>query len=130
MAAYQLKKSSTTPVHIVEDHHSVLPIIHRAIAQKLLPFCNISMLHFDSHPDLLEPDVELAESDFFCKDKLYNSLDIATWITPLIYEGHIGAIVWVKPPWSHQIEESAEWRELAVGYDKVSKKLKYVENLN
>ena len=46
-------------VHIVEDHDEALPCIYRAIAHKKLPFTGNWLIHFDSHPDLLSPDIKV-----------------------------------------------------------------------
>ena len=49
------KASETLPIFIVEDHNEALSAIYKAIRRRLLPMSNISMLHFDSHPDLSVP---------------------------------------------------------------------------
>lgn len=49
-------------VHVVEDHNEALPHIYRAIAAKRLPFSNTLLLHFDAHPDLLSPDIQVKKS--------------------------------------------------------------------
>ena len=43
------------PVYIEEDHHEVLPHIYRNIGAKYLPLENNTLVHFDSHPDMLIP---------------------------------------------------------------------------
>lgn len=50
---------STLPVHVVEDHNEALEHIYRAIARKKLPFRGATLLHFDAHPDLLSPDIQV-----------------------------------------------------------------------
>ena len=47
-------------VHIVEDHDAALPLIYRAIGSKKLSFSNLGLVHFDSHPDLLSPDIPVS----------------------------------------------------------------------
>ena len=37
--------------------------------------------------------------------QLYGKLDIASWILPACFFGVINTVVWVKPPWSHQISD-------------------------
>ena len=51
------KPPSVVQVHVVENHDEALPHIYRAIARKKLPFSGSVLLHFDSHPDLLSPDM-------------------------------------------------------------------------
>lgn len=49
--------SSAIAVHVVEDHDAALPLIYRAIGSKKIPFSGLGLIHFDSHPDLLSPNV-------------------------------------------------------------------------
>ena len=49
---------------------------------------------------------------------LFSSTTIADWIIPAIYMGHIGAVVWLKPPWASQISEGKH--NLIVGKDRSS----------
>ncbi|KAK3086026.1 hypothetical protein FSP39_012357 [Pinctada imbricata] len=65
---------------------------------------DLVLVHFDSHPDLLIPTNMQADT-VFNKDQLYDTISIENWILPLVYAGHITDIVWVKPPWCHQIED-------------------------
>lgn len=95
---------STLPIYIVDDHDKVLPFIHRAIGSKRLPFSGTTIVHFDAHPDLLI-EAHLKATDTFNKHHLYNSVSIATWLVPLLYAGHIKTVIWVKPPWAHQIPD-------------------------
>merc|ERR1740124_1394848 len=96
-------KPKSIPLVVCEYHQEVLQYIHRLIARKKLPFNSIKMVHFDSHPDLSYPH-RLSADDCFNKEKMYYDLDIADWILPLMYAGHIDHLIWVKPPWANQIE--------------------------
>lgn len=96
--------NSALPVYIVDDHDKVLPFIHRAIGSKRLPFSGTTIVHFDAHPDLLI-EAHLKATDTFNKNHLYSSVSIATWLVPLLYAGHIKTVIWVKPPWAHQIPD-------------------------
>ena len=96
-------KKCDLPVHIVEQHNDVLPFIHRAIASRKLPFKNIGMLHFDSHPDLLLPP-KLKADTVFKPYELYEQLSIENWLLPLAYAKHLDHVIWVKPPWAHQMK--------------------------
>ena len=103
------KASETLPIFIVEDHNEALSAIYKAIRRRLLPMSNISMLHFDSHPDLSVPKYIRPELIFEDPEETLHLLrnsesGIADWIIPLIYGGHLNRIIWVKPPWSDQIK--------------------------
>lgn len=50
------------------------------------------------------------------KELLFSSTSIADWIIPAIYMGHIGSVVWLKPPWALQIAEGQY--SLVVGRDR------------
>lgn len=90
------------PVYIEEDHHEVVPHIHRAIASRHLPMSGLTFVHFDSHPDLLIP-LNMPADHVFDKQELYNSLSIENWILPLVYAGHLSDIYWLRPPWAQQL---------------------------
>ncbi|KAK8720683.1 hypothetical protein OTU49_013163 [Cherax quadricarinatus] len=98
-----LKKYPNIPVHIVEDHQDVLHHILRAVGSKHLPFTNNLLIHFDSHPDLLIP-AELKASEVYDVPVMIQKLSIENWILGATFTGQISSIVWIKPPWSNQIE--------------------------
>lgn len=64
------------------------------------------MVHFDAHPDLmLTPDIPAATC--FRPHDLYEALaaaegGIAEWILPLVYQGHLAKLWWIRPPWARQ----------------------------
>ncbi|BFZ19597.1 hypothetical protein BsWGS_22636 [Bradybaena similaris] len=103
----KLKVRKNLPVHIVEPHNDVVPFLHRAIASRLLPYSGIAMVHFDSHPDLLIP-INLQADVVFKPQLLYESISIENWLLPLTYAKHCDHIVWVKPPWAHQINTAEQ----------------------
>ena len=39
---------------------------------------------------------------------MYADLEIADWILPLIYAGHLTELTWVKPPWADQMGAMSE----------------------
>jgi hypothetical protein len=99
---YSLKRFREIPIYIVENHNDVLPFIYRCIGSKHLPFIGNTILHFDSHPDMLIPQ-DLKADTVFKKEELFDSLSIENWILPAAFAGHLGKIVWIKPPWADQI---------------------------
>jgi len=54
-----VQSAQSLAVHVVEDHNEALPHVYRAIARKKLPFTGTALIHFDAHPDLLSPDIEV-----------------------------------------------------------------------
>lgn len=54
---------------------------------------------------------------------LFSSTSIADWIIPAIYMGHIGSMVWLKPPWASQMSEGKH--TLYVGRDRCSGYIRY-----
>ncbi|XP_064393129.1 UPF0489 protein C5orf22 homolog isoform X2 [Halichondria panicea] len=104
------------PVAIVEDHDEALPLLYRAIGSRRLPFNSITLVHFDAHPDLLSPNIKADRLTHTAE--LFSSTSIADWILPTLYSGHVGGVVWLKPPWAEQIPDGEYC--LIVGKDKSS----------
>lgn len=98
-----IKKYKQIPIHVVEDHHEVLPHIYRSMGGKYLPLHNNTLVHFDSHPDLLIPQSLLAD-DVNDKIKLFSELSIENWIMPAVYAGHFNKIIWIKQTWCNQMD--------------------------
>lgn len=98
-----LKKYKKIPVFIVEDHNDVLPFIYRSIGSKHLPVYGNAIIHFDSHPDMLISR-DLKAQTVADKYKLFESLSIENWILPAAFSGYLTKLVWIKPPWSNQID--------------------------
>ncbi|RNA13316.1 hypothetical protein BpHYR1_004267 [Brachionus plicatilis] len=98
----KLNVSEKFNVYIVEDHNDVLEYIYKEIGTKRIKFSDLTMIHFDSHPDLSLPDINA--DHVFLKQKLFDNLSIENWICPSVYAGHLANLVWIKPFWSKQIE--------------------------
>ena len=101
--------SSTTPIFIVEEHSEALLCLQRSMRRGVLPLSNISMIHYDAHPDLSLPQ-KLTSDLVFSPNDLLDTLrntesGIAEWIMPLVFAGHINHIVWVRSPWSTQLKD-------------------------
>ena len=114
------------PVFIVDDHNEALPVIYRAIGKKNIPFSDLAVVHVDAHPDLQIPNID--PEDYFSKDKLFDAIHIATWLTPTAYAGHVSTIVWLKPPWSSQMNSTPKDRpeQLIIGCDKRTNRVRCV----
>lgn len=102
-----LKRYKKIPIYIVEDHNEVLPFIYRCIGSKYLPVDNNVIIHLDSHPDLLIP-LEMKADTVLNKYNLFEAISIENWIMPAAYAGHLTNLVWVKPPWSKQMNDGAK----------------------
>ena len=122
MVSVQKMPKQTVPVVVCEYHQEVLQYIHRFIASKKLPFTKLKMIHLDSHPDLGFPK-NLVAQDCYNKEKMYNNLEIADWILPLMYSGHLEKLIWLKPPWAEQIPNCKS--TFVVGEEKYSKNLRF-----
>lgn len=105
-ATSYLKKHKKIPVYVVEDHHHALPFIYRNIGSKHLPLEGITLIHFDSHPDMLIPK-DMPADTVYEKEELLSTISIENWIMPAVYAGHFENLVWVKPPWAHQMEDQS-----------------------
>ncbi|XP_043921270.1 UPF0489 protein C5orf22 homolog isoform X2 [Protopterus annectens] len=112
--ASRLRLYKELPVWVVEDHHDVLPYIYRAMGSKHLPIGDITLVHLDSHPDMLIP-VNMPADTVFDKDALLNKLSIENWIMPVVYAGHISHVVWLHAFWAQQIKEGKH--SFSVGKD-------------
>ncbi|KAG8225172.1 hypothetical protein J437_LFUL006697 [Ladona fulva] len=84
----------------------VLPFIYRCMGSKHLPLEGNAIIHLDSHPDMLIPKGMSAEA-VWDKNILFEHLSIENWMLPAAYAGHFGALIWVKPPWANQMEDSS-----------------------
>ncbi len=92
------------PVHVEEDHNDVLEHILTAVGSKQLPLTGNTLVHLDSHPDLLLP-TDLDADTCRSKRELLAAVSIENWILPCAYLGLINRIVWVRPPWANQIRD-------------------------
>lgn len=90
VAARKRRRSTPLRCYIVDDHCDALSKIHAAIRNGALPFTDLSVLHFDAHPDLMvTPDMPAATC--FRPRELYDTLasaegGIAEWILPMVYQ--------------------------------------------
>lgn len=111
-----LKKFDKIPIFIAEYHHDVLPFIFRCIGSKHLPFEGNTIIHLDSHPDMLIPKDMPAEK-VFDKEQLYETISIENWLMPAAYGGQLTNLVWVKPPWAKQMDDGC--KKFKIGKHKI-----------
>nr|CAD7609084.1 unnamed protein product [Timema genevievae] len=68
------------PIYTVENHDEVLPFIYRCMGSKHLPLEGNTIIHLDSHPDMLIPR-EMAADTVWDKHELF-SLSYLILISP------------------------------------------------
>ena len=100
----KLKKFRRIPVFIVENHDDVMEFLLKCFATRHLPFQNMMMIHFDSHPDMCIPRL-MAAKTVYQKNELLESLSIENWIIPTLFAGHLNEVQWVRPPWANQMPD-------------------------
>jgi len=103
MEKSKLRTLKNLPVFIEEDHNDVLPHIYKLIGGRHLPLEKNTLLHLDSHPDMLIPK-DLSPEEAYDKFQLFSKLSIENWILPGCFVGVFSTVVWVCPPWSDQIQ--------------------------
>jgi len=116
----KLRSLNYIPVYVEEDHNEVLQHIYKNIGAKHLPLQNNTLVHFDSHPDLLIPK-DLRPEECYDKYQLFEKLSIENWILPGVFAGLFRTVIWVCPPWSNQIKPGVY--NFTVGCDKESESL-------
>lgn len=104
MSTQKLRKFPKIPIFIVENHNEVLEFLYRCFGAKYLPFQNNKIIHFDSHPDMTIPR-NMPANYVFDKEKLLDTVSIENWMMPAVYAGHLNELIWMKPPWAHQIPD-------------------------
>uniref|UniRef100_A0A1B6KL04 Uncharacterized protein n=1 Tax=Graphocephala atropunctata TaxID=36148 RepID=A0A1B6KL04_9HEMI len=119
--SYSLKRFKEIPIFVVEDHNEVLPFIYRCIGSKHLPLMENTLLHFDSHPDMLIPHGMKADI-VFDKFELFNAVSIENWILPAAFAGHLSKILWIKPFWAQQLSEGNH--RFKIGKEELSDEIK------
>ncbi|KAL4716854.1 hypothetical protein ACJJTC_012665 [Scirpophaga incertulas] len=108
------KQYKKIPIHVVEEHNDVLQFIYSAIGGKKLPLEGNTLLHLDAHPDMLI-DRKMKGEEARSGKKLLPLLQIENWIVPAAAAGHMGRIVWLRPPWARQFSDGS--RVIQVGDD-------------
>lgn len=99
-----LKQFKNIPIYVVEEHNEALQFIYSAIGGKKLPLEGTTLVHLDAHPDMLI-DRKLKGKDARSGRKLLPLLQIENWIVPAASAGHIGRVVWLRPPWAKQFAD-------------------------
>lgn len=97
-----LRRFKRIPIFIVDYHNDVLEFIYRCLASRHLPLENNTLVHFDSHPDMVISR-EIPASAAYDKEAMLAELSIENWIMPACYAGHFNRVIWVKNSWCHQM---------------------------
>jgi len=123
----KIKTHEELPVYVVDEHDGSMVCLLRNIETGHLPQDGIKLVHFDSHPDLGNIPEEWDGFDDMHNRKysireLYDTTDIATWITPMSLMGHVNFVVWACAYWCDQFNPGT-WK-LLVGKDKNDGRIK------
>lgn len=97
-----LRRFKRIPIFIVDYHNDVLEFIYRCLASRHLPLENNTLLHFDSHPDMVISR-EIPASSAYDKETMLAELSIENWIMPACYAGHFNRVIWMKNSWCNQM---------------------------
>lgn len=106
------KRYKKIPIYVVEEHNEALQFIYSAIGGKKLPLEGTTLVHLDAHPDM-QIDRKLKGIEARSGRKLLPLLQIENWIVPAAAAGHIGRVVWLRPPWAKQLSDGT--RNISVG---------------
>lgn len=125
--------TENVPIVVVESHSRGCESYHALLRQDVVPFTPVTIIHVDSHPDMMLPtipfkryaNVEEGDDDDdedlarWCEEELYAYLDsstggIAEWLLPLCYQGHVKRLVWLRARWCDQLSDG-ETRGVRIG---------------
>lgn len=93
-------------VTVVDEHHHAMKPYWKQYKK------NMTLLHFDSHPDMV-PSWNMTKASVQClcahkctdRKKLLEENSIETWIPTLVLEGYVDCVIWVCGPWCTQLPE-------------------------
>lgn len=97
---------------IVEDHCDVVPFLHACMRKKICcPTKKLLFVHFDAHPDMSVPTTTKL-SDWNNLTSLHDTLEddvcgISQFIVPMVANEIISKVVWIRSPWSDQIDDGS-----------------------
>jgi len=94
---------------IVEDHNDIVPFVQACIRKKLCAASDLLFLHFDAHPDMAVPTTTRLD-DWLNLSHLHDALEadvsgISQFVVPLVADGILSRVVWVRSPWSDQLAD-------------------------
>lgn len=106
-------------IFVIEEHTEALEVLSLAARRKLIKVNDCTFVHFDSHPDLSCFDgvdrEHMGDRAELCH-RLRNSEDgISSFILPSIAMGLLKNVIWIKPPWTDQIN-SGDYPNLTFGF--------------
>ena len=95
---------------IVEDHCDIVPFLHACFRKKICcPTKKLLFVHFDAHPDMSVPTTTKL-IDWTNLASLHDALEddvcgISQFIVPLVANEIISKVVWIRSPWSDQLDD-------------------------
>lgn len=107
--------SKAVPIVVVEEHHEAFYVWNYAVRSGWLQPRGYTLLHVDSHPDMMLPRLRrpLASIDDLVDLAAftYRELEISNFIWPAVYQGYFKRYVWIKHV--HRLC-SGGWRTIAI----------------
>jgi hypothetical protein len=95
------------PVRVVvcSSHHHVLRHWLLAAQEGRIPSAEVTVVHFDAHPDMAVPERPLRRAWRAQPGRLATATSIASFQLAAAWVGLVSAVVWLRPRWSHQIPD-------------------------
>lgn len=94
---------------VVEEHCDIVPFLYALMRAKKIGMSELSLLHFDAHPDLMPVAHPYVFNNTRSTEKLIDILSepggISEFILPLFYNGFVNNMCWVRSDWSHQLKD-------------------------
>lgn len=94
----------------MDQHHDAYKIIKRYIHKKnVLPETGNTIIHFDAHVDDLIPNELQIRTRLEAKStrfRLFGDFGKENWLKHAVDDNVLKHVVWIKPPWALQTEDS------------------------
>jgi hypothetical protein len=80
-----------------------------------IPDRDVTVVHFDAHPDLAVPEVVPTRAWRERPEAVVAATDIARFQLAAAWVGLVSRVIWLRPPWAHQIPDGE--RRFRLGLD-------------
>lgn len=95
----------TVKVVVCSSHHHVLRHWLLAAQEGRIPAADVSVVHFDAHPDLAVPERPLERAWRRQPGRLVAATDIASFQIAAAWVGLVSEVVWLRPRWARQLPD-------------------------